>query len=304
MTGIRLAALLAGALAGGNAIADGCDADAVELEVLGSGGPEYDDGRRSASYVVYVDGRARVLIDAGPGAADAFGDAGARYEDLDTILLTHLHVDHAAGLPAFVKGGFFSDRERELVIYGPAGNERMPATTAYVDRLFGRDGAYRYLGDYVDPESSAPYRLRAVDVPLATKELHRFELSEDIDARAIAVHHGPIAAVAWRIETRGCSIAFSGDMSGKSDGFPTLADGADLVVMHNAVPEDAEASAANLHMRPSEIGEFAAGADVKAVVLSHLMKRTLDRQDETMEEIRKAYDGPLRFAEDGERLRP
>ena len=38
------------------------------VQVLGSGGPIADDGRASTAYLVWVDGSARILIDAGGGA--------------------------------------------------------------------------------------------------------------------------------------------------------------------------------------------------------------------------------------------
>lgn len=42
------------------------------------------------------------------------------------ILLSHLHVDHSADLPALVKGTFFTERNVDLPIYGPTGNARFP----------------------------------------------------------------------------------------------------------------------------------------------------------------------------------
>ena len=38
--------------------------------------------------------------------------------DLKAILLTHLHVDHVADLPAFVKGAYFTNRKTEFVHHG------------------------------------------------------------------------------------------------------------------------------------------------------------------------------------------
>ena len=57
--------------------------DGIALQVLGSGGPIADDGRASSGYLVWVDGTARVLIDAGGGTFLRFAEAGARFEDLD-----------------------------------------------------------------------------------------------------------------------------------------------------------------------------------------------------------------------------
>lgn len=281
-----------------------CIDESVVLEVLGSGGPEYDDGRISSSYLVRRDGAAQVLVDVGPGASVAFGQANARFEDLEAILLTHLHVDHAGDLPAFIKGSYFSDRDRDLPVYGPAGNSLMPATTDFVARLLSDDGAYRYLQDYVTPDRRSDYKVQVADVPLVQGDIERIELGDDIVASATYVHHGPVAAVAWRVDIGDCSIAFSGDMSNRFETLAPLARDVDLLVMHNAVPDDAGRIARNLHMTPSEIGRIANAARAKRVVLSHFMRRTQNRQRETLDAIRQHYDGPVELAEDGSRYAP
>lgn len=42
----------------------------------------------------------QVLIDMGLGSMLRFEQSGARVDDLQVILLIHLHVDHAADFPA------------------------------------------------------------------------------------------------------------------------------------------------------------------------------------------------------------
>jgi len=51
-------------------------------------------------------------------------------------------------------------------------------------------------------------------------------------------------------------------------------------------------------MPPSVIGQIAAEAHVKKLVLSHRMLRTLGKEDQTLSEIRKRYSGPVEFAND------
>lgn len=92
--------------------AKACGEEGVAVQVLGSGGPIADDARAGSGFLVWQDGRARALVDAGGGTFVRFGEAGARLADLELIALTHLPTDHAAGLPAILKGGYFSDRER------------------------------------------------------------------------------------------------------------------------------------------------------------------------------------------------
>src|SRR5579862_10028706 len=78
------------------AAATTCSKHGVQVQVLGSGGPELEDKRASSSYLVWKDDRPRILIDAGGGSALRFGQSGAHVAELDAILFTHLHIDHSA----------------------------------------------------------------------------------------------------------------------------------------------------------------------------------------------------------------
>ena len=293
VVGIVLAALASMSMA-----AEDCSAHGIRLQVLGSGGPELDDGRASASYLVWRGDRALVLVDAGTGSALHFEEAGARFADLRAMLLTHLHVDHSADLPAYVKGGYFTRRNENLQIFGPAGNSLMPATSAYLQALIGQGGAFAYLADHLDAQAKSAFKLVAYDVPVGARKVYRYELEPDLAVAAVPVHHGPVAALAWRVDIGACSITFSGDMSGDFNILPTLAKGTDLLVMHNAVPEGAAGVALRLHMLPSEIGQIAQASGAKQLLLSHRMKRTLGVEQETLNQVREHYQGAVTFAED------
>lgn len=290
-----LFAFLPGAIQGASA----CGDSGIAVQVLGSGGPELTDRRASSGYLVWQDGRSRVLIDMGPGSLLRYEDSGASLEDLDVILLTHLHVDHSADLPALIKASYFTGRNRDLPLYGPTGNPLMPDTEAFVGALFAApDGAFHYLDDYLTGNES--YRLRAFSVPAEGDRPATVIDDERFRLTAIPVHHGPIPALAWRVDIAGKGIVFSGDMNGDNHTLERLAEGADLLVAHHAIPEGMEGVARALHMPPSVIGRIAAEAGVGNVVLSHRMLRTIGREPESTREIRKSYAGPLAFADDGQ----
>jgi ribonuclease BN (tRNA processing enzyme) len=54
----------------------------------------------------------------------------------------------------------------------------------------------------------------------------------------------------------------------------------------------------DLHMPPSVIGQIAQQANVKQLVLSHRLLRTLGKEAQTLSEIRKSFSGPVTFAND------
>jgi hypothetical protein len=74
---VAVALLASGALAPGVVCGESCAGKGIELQVLGSGGPELEDRRASSSYLIWRDGQPRILVDSGGGSALEFGRAGA-----------------------------------------------------------------------------------------------------------------------------------------------------------------------------------------------------------------------------------
>lgn len=268
----------------------------VSVQVLGSGGPESGDKRASSAYLVWIDGMSRFLIDFGGGAMLRFEESNARIEDLDALLLTHLHIDHTADIPALIKASYFSSRREDLLLFGPDKNGLMPDTNTFTQRLFANDrGAWKYMGDYLD--GRAAFQLKPVTLA-QSRTIKLIYKKGDIAIQAVSVHHGPIPAIAYRINIGNYSVTFSGDMNGSYHTLEKLAKGSDLLIAHHAVPKGTRGVAAQLHMTPVTIGEIADRAKVKKLILSHRMIRTFGREDETRSEIRKNYQGELEFAED------
>src|SRR5271155_647388 len=112
---------------------------ALEVVVLGSGGPRAF-GRAGSSYIVLVGGTPRILVDAGPGAFLRIGELGIDLEKVDTVLLTHLHIDHSADLAAFFNDrGLTSDGPIAYHIFGPDAAGLFPKTSHFVDSIVGKD---------------------------------------------------------------------------------------------------------------------------------------------------------------------
>ena len=294
---IALVAFLVNCALGSYLAAQSCGAQGVAVQVLGSGGPELQDKRASSSYLVWENGQPRVLVDAGGGSALRFGESGATMSQLDVILFSHFHVDHSGDFSALIKSSWFEDRKRPLPIYGPPGNDFMPSTTVFVSDLFGDHGAWGYLSELLVPGEGGSYLMQPHNVVAESTPVVAFR-SGGITASAVKVIHGGVPALAWRVEIGGKSVVFSGDTNGEGQGLVTLAKNADLFVAHNAVPEGVTGVERKLHMPPSVIGQIAAEAHVKSLVLSHRMLRTLGKEEQTQAEIRKRYSGPLAFAND------
>jgi ribonuclease BN (tRNA processing enzyme) len=257
-------------------------------------------------------------VDIGGGAMLRFAEAGADFRDLDAVLLTHLHADHSAGLPALLKSGYFAGRERSLVLAGPSAGGPFPSVEDFLAALLQPgSGAFAYLSGYLDGTGGLPY-LRVVTVEIEDDEddedneysAAAADDEEDLDISRIALRdsplgieaaggsHGPVPALFYRVEAGGKSIVFAGDHDGRSDSLAEFAEDADVLVAHLPIPEDAGARIRALHAVPSRVGELADEAEVKQLVLSHFMAPSLADLDAAVGAVRVRYDGPVLVAED------
>lgn len=266
-------------------------ATGVALQVLGSGGPIADDGRASSSYLIWIDGHARILIDAGGGSFLRFGEAGAKFSDLHFIGISHFHTDHSADLPALLKSGYFSDRHRDLAIAGPGSSDPFPGLGSFLDSLLNQNhGAYGYLGGYLDGSGNLSELVQSeIDATEpGTRSVYKKD-DEDIRVDAMGVPHGIVPALSYRVSVADKTIVFSGDQNGDNDAFIDFAEDTDILVMHMAVPEGATGAAAALHATPGEIGIIASRSGARMLVLSHFMARSLNKLSDNIDAVKTEY---------------
>jgi ribonuclease BN (tRNA processing enzyme) len=272
-------------------------ADGVALQVAGSGGPIADDGRASTGYIVWVDGRSRVLVDAGGGTFLRFGEAGASFVDLEFVGLSHFHTDHSADFPALLKSGNFSGREEPLPVAGPGPGGPFPGLGAWLDSMLADgSGAYGYLSGYLDG-SGRLVKLVQQEVASDSEKPVRV-LDGDITIDALPVPHAIVPALGYRVTTGDVSIVFASDQNGSSDAFIDFAKDATVLVMHLPIPEAATGAAIKLHARPSDVARVAKAAGAGTLVLSHFMARSLQNLDANVDIVRTGFGGEVVVASD------
>ena len=270
---------------------------ALEVVVLGSGGPRAF-GRGGSSFIVLVGGIPRILVDAGPGAFLRIGELELDMEKVDTVLLTHLHIDHTGDLAAFFnERALTSDGPIVYRIFGPDGAGLFPKTSRFVDLLVGKNGAYAYQKTFGADETFTARDLAiGLDSP-RTKIVDESGLVVD----EIATHHGDCPSVAYRISYKGVVVVFSGDMDASAlPNLLQLAKNADLLVFNCAVldPPDSPSQLYDLHTPPRKIGEVAHQSRVKSLLLSHLAPDVEGQEAVVRKSIRASYAGPVAFASD------
>ncbi|MDT7697071.1 MAG: hypothetical protein QOI75_6438 [Pseudonocardiales bacterium] len=95
----------------------------MRLTVVGSGDAFGSGGRFQTCIAVSADptGPPRVLVDCGATSLTAMRQQRLDPNDIDTVLVSHLHGDHFGGLPFLVLDGQFRRRTEDLTVVGPVG---------------------------------------------------------------------------------------------------------------------------------------------------------------------------------------
>ena len=303
----------------------------LSVLVLGSGGPAAnDDGRASAGYLIFTDGRPRILMDAGGGTFQRLAASGVNIKDLEIVLLSHLHIDHMSDLPAMVKTIYFHARNdvpfppgrtEPIRIYGPdtngvpfppeqfpsATSPQYPPTTEFTHDHFDlQDGIERYLHLFTRAIRAGQFNYNATDLsPDTASGVETILVEPDgLTVKAIGVHHGPAPTVAYRIEYKGNSVVFSGDTNSQTDNMVTIARNADLLIYDTAIMDNIpdptmDAVFYALHTTPTRMGEVAAAASPRALMLSHITTVTDPRIGQVKRKVRaQGYHGRIIEAKD------
>ena len=107
----------------------------IDVCMLGNGGMMPLPGRPLSSALLRVGGET-ILFDAGEGTQVAWRVSDFSFRSTSTILLSHAHADHIAGLPGILFQIAHSTRTEPVTIYGPQWTaEVVQILTSIVGRL-------------------------------------------------------------------------------------------------------------------------------------------------------------------------
>ena len=95
----------------------------MELTLLGTGCPSVDHKRFGPSNLVSTK-TAKILVDCGSGITQRLHELKVSSADIDALLFTHLHSDHAVDLYQLIISSWHSYRIKPWKIYGPKGTKK------------------------------------------------------------------------------------------------------------------------------------------------------------------------------------
>jgi ribonuclease Z len=253
----------------------------VHFAFLGTSGAVPSLSRDTTS-LVFAGAGDLVLVDCGGSPVQKLLLAGLDPRDLSLVVITHLHPDHAYGLPALVQNLILLGRRAPLPI---ACRQEHAEPLQALLALFGvleRPGQFAVRWVPVHPR---------VGVPVGTTA--SFALT------AGPASHGRMPNMAVRVERRdgqGGPVVYSSDTE-PCDDVVALAAGAHTLI-HEATYLDRAAPRAGVHCTAAEAGEVASRAGVRRLILTHLDAAHHDEVEAMARVARERFGGLVEVAEE------
>lgn len=282
-----------------------CGREGFWVQVLGASGSDLAAARGGASYLIWLDGKARILIDAGAGSAVRFAQSRAVFADLDAVLFSNLHPETRADFPVLLRRSYYGTRSLPLAVLGPSGNKWVPSPRQAFAFWQAPDSGEAYSAEALAslPEPvyfRTPFRLHVQEVPGKSSKIHSGFRNSRFSARSIPVDFGNIPAVAWQVSAADVSIVFAGNSSGASGALSRLAKADDMLIMHLGIGEGTRGALRNLYAPPLAIARIATAVQAKALLLGGRMGRTLGLEAQIHKTLEAKYKGPILFANDND----
>ncbi|AQT82339.1 hypothetical protein B1R94_28495 [Mycolicibacterium litorale] len=276
-------------------------------------GPIPSDVRHQPANVLYDDASA-IVVDCGDGAVDQLRKAAIPLPAVRTVILSHLHVDHTAGLYGLIGRRLQAHIPGALTIYGPPGTLRVVnAIRSSFDFASGLMSRVPGLTHQLDAEitvveitDGSQFTLGRIDVTAAINTHYRYPEGSPEAKR--------YQSLSLRFDTPTRSIAYTGD-TGPSEKVEQLARGADMLVSEITDPEQVTSQLSRTlpippaalaaikrrfeleHLTADEVGLLASRAEVKSVVITH-NPLTAENMDRARDTIGCRFTGPVAFADD------
>ena len=227
----------------------------MQLRFVGCGDAFGSGGRFNTCFHV-MGKRVNFLIDCGASSLPALKRERVTRDDIELILITHVHGDHFGGLPFLLLDAQFSRRSRPLVIAGPEGIEMR--LKQVMEAMFENSSKTKQRFD-LDIVTLAP----EVTVQLGA-----------ISVTPFPVVHGESGGpfLGYRIETEGRIIAYTAD-TGWTEALIPLGLAADLFIAEAYTYDRPVKNHLSLKALEARLGEIRP----KRLILTHMSDDMLER---------------------------
>jgi ribonuclease BN (tRNA processing enzyme) len=252
----------------------------MKLIVLGSGTSVPHPARASAAHWLETSG-GTLLLDISADAAHRMAQEQLDWPNLAAIWVSHFHLDHLGGLPAFLFGLKWApqteNRTKPLPIFGPAGLQHIMQTIS--------DSNQYSLFEQAFP-------IEVVEVPPSAK----FEILPGVNAQTFSTPHTDESLALRLNDERSKSFVYTSD-TGFSENLVPFANRVDLLLMECSFRRNKRVQK---HLELADAMKLAELCSPGRVVLTHLYPEWDGVDIEA--EARQLWPGKTIAAFDGLRL--
>jgi ribonuclease BN (tRNA processing enzyme) len=245
----------------------------VRVTILGSGTLVPDGLRGPSGYALEAEGLT-LLLDGGTGTLRRLAEAGIDFRAIDHLLYTHVHPDHTAELVPILFANRHTPgfaRTRPVTIFGPRGFD------SFYRQVMG------VYGRWVESD----------DWQVEVRELWGERTTIGALAVETFVMRHSVACVGYRLTTAaGLSVAYTGDTDA-TDAIVELARDVDVLIAECSTPDELKVEG---HLSPGPLGELAAAAGARLLVLTHLYPQCEDA--DLVGQCRRHFAGSMVVAHD------
>lgn len=290
--------------------------DGLHVGLAGTGSPLPDRKRKGVCTFVLA-GKHLFIIDSGPGSTLNLELMRVPLDNIQAVLLTHVHSDHIGGLgELMLKAWTGGARTEPLTIIGPEG---VDSVVKGFNQAYSVDAGFRYAhhGPAVANLAGAGGTSETIKVFDENNGTVVFQTG-DLKVTAFLVDHRPVKpAFGYRFDYKGRSVVISGDTL-PCESLRRQAEGADLLLHEALQPKTLQIiSQAGItrskvlaqvatdiltyHTFPEEAARIARDANVRHLVLFHIIPPTPMAffNSAFIGDSRKYYDGPITVGVDG-----
>ena len=251
----------------------------MELTLLGTGCPSVDHKRFGPSNLISTK-KAKILVDCGSGITQRLHELKVSSADIDALLFTHLHSDHAVDLYQLIISSWHSYRIKPWKIYGPKGTKK------FVNKIMDAWADERKLR--ISYEARASVKAFDIDV-VEFKSLGNLKI-KDIKIKYFEVDHKPVKyAYGFSFTNKNKKLTISGDTK-PCENLMKYAQKSDVLLHEVFIEGEIKEinkmrtqktlhNVQSYHTTSSEVGKVAFIAQVKNLVLTHFVPTRFNKRN-------------------------
>lgn len=254
-----------------------------------------------------------LLIDCGEGTQIALREKGWSFKPVDTILITHFHADHIAGLPGFLLTMGNADRTEPVTVIGPKGIGRIMNAVRVIApelpfeikcvEIEGNEGAYDIGDDMRVHAFRVNHNITCFGYEVAIRRKGRFDVDR-ARAEGIPIRFWNPLQKGQVIEYEGRTLTPDMVLGGARKGLKVVyttdtrptrsicehAEGADLFICEGMYgePDSDEKARTHRHMTMQEAAEIARKAQPAEMWLTHYSP-SLVKPELFMDSVRRIF---------------